>query len=80
MLRHLGDAVHPDGRVLICEQIMSNPPSSLTSQTDLCMMNVGGKERTAQMFEELVAMSGLKVVKIHKSDATDVGVVECVKA
>jgi O-methyltransferase domain len=80
VLRHLGDVLHPDGRVLIVEQIMSNPPSQLSAQTDLCMLNIGGKERSAADFEALTKAAGLKIVKIHKSEATDVGLVECVKA
>lgn len=80
VLRHLADALHPDGRVLITEQIMSNPPSHLSAQTDLCMLNIGGKERTAANFESLTASAGLRIVAMHRAEATDVGVIECVRA
>jgi hypothetical protein len=68
-----------DSRVLICEQIMSNPPTPLNAQTDLCMLGLGAKERTEKMFEQLVPSSDLRLVKIWKSKGTDVGVIECAK-
>jgi len=80
ILRHLAEAMTPDSRVLITEQLMPNPPTALNAWTDLCMMNLGGKERTEKMFRELAAMAGLKVVGFHKSLATDVAVIECEKA
>ena len=79
ILNHLAKAMAPDSRVLICEQIMSNPPSPLNAQTDLCMLGLGAKERTEKMFEKLVPASGLKLIKIWKSTGTDVGIVECGK-
>ncbi|ETN38171.1 uncharacterized protein HMPREF1541_06202 [Cyphellophora europaea CBS 101466] len=80
ILAHLAEAAAPDSKVLITEQIMPNPPTALNAWTDLCMMNLGGKERTEKMFGELVASAGLKVIGVHKSLATDVAVIECVKA
>lgn len=80
ILSHLAEAMAPDSKVLITEQIMPNPPTALNAWTDLCMMNLGGKERTEEMFGELVASAGLKMVGLHKSLATDVAVIECVKA
>ncbi|KIW62740.1 hypothetical protein, variant [Phialophora macrospora] len=80
ILSHLADAMAPDSRILITEQIMPNPPTALNAWTDLCMMNLGGKERTEKMFDALTASAGLKMVGVHKSLATDVAVIECVKA
>jgi O-methyltransferase domain len=80
ILGQLAKVMEPDSRVLICEQIMSNPPTRLNAQTDLCMLGLGAKERTEKMFEELVPRAGLKLIKIWKSKGTDVGVVECEKA
>lgn len=71
--------MNSDSRVLICAQIMSNPPSPLSAQTDLNMLGLGAKERTEKMFQELVPSSGLRFIKIWKSTGTDVGVVECGK-
>jgi hypothetical protein len=79
ILMHLADAMAPDSKVLITEQIMPNPPTALNAWTDLCMMNLGGKERTEKMFDTLIASAGLKMVGVHKSLATDVAVIECVK-
>ncbi|OAP63925.1 hypothetical protein AYL99_03152 [Fonsecaea erecta] len=79
ILSHLADAMAPDSRVLITEQVMPNPPTALNAWTDLCMMNLGGKERTEKMFDDLTASAGLKMVGVHKSLATDVAVIECVK-
>ncbi|OQV07915.1 hypothetical protein CLAIMM_12269 [Cladophialophora immunda] len=79
ILSHLADAMAPDSRVLITEQVIPNPPTALNAWTDLCMMNLGGKERTEKMFDDLTASAGLKMVGVHKSLATDVAVIECVK-
>ena len=79
ILNHLSKAMASDSRVLICEQIMSSPPSPLNAQTDLCMLGLGAKERTEKMFGELVPSSGLKLIKIWKSKATDVAIIECGK-
>jgi len=44
------------------------------------MLNIGGKERTEKNFRDLTTATGLKIVGIHKAQATDVAVIECVKA
>lgn len=80
ILRHLANAMTPDSRVLLCDQVMANPPSGLSAQTDLCMMNLGGKERTKKNWEYLVDMSGLKLLNIHMTPGTDVAIIECGKA
>jgi len=80
ILRHLRDAMADDSRVLITEQIMPNPPTALNAWHDLCMMNLGGKERTEKMFRAVAAAAGLKVIGVHPSLATDVAVIECEKA
>jgi hypothetical protein len=68
-----------DSKLLITEQIMESPPSQLAAQTDLCLMNIGGKERTERNFHDIVGRSGLKVTGIYKTEANKMGVVECVK-
>jgi hypothetical protein len=80
ILRRLADAAAPDSKILITEQIMGNPPSPLNAQTDLCMLSIGGKERTVKNFHHLAAASGLKVQEVYHAKGTNVGVVECVKA
>ncbi|KAF2669467.1 O-methyltransferase [Microthyrium microscopicum] len=79
ILTHLADAMAPDSRVLIVDQIMENPPPPLVAQTDFCMLTISGKERTREMFEELVGRAGLKVLEVHLAKGTPVGVVECIK-
>jgi hypothetical protein len=80
ILRNVANAATSDSRILITEQIMNNPPNPLSAQTDLCMLSIGGKERTAKNFHDLAAASGLKVQGIHQAKGTSVGVIECVKA
>jgi hypothetical protein len=80
ILKELVAAAAPDSKILICEQIVENPPPPLVAQTDFCMINIAGKERTHKMFEELATRAGLKVAKVSVALGTPVGIVECVKA
>ena len=80
MLKHLADAMAPDSRCLIVEQIMTNPPTPLVAYTDYVMLNIGGKERTLKNFQELGARGGLKYVKHWPSKTSAVGVIEYEKA
>jgi hypothetical protein len=79
ILKQLVAAAAPDSKILICEQIVENPPPPLVAQTDFCMINIAGKERTSKMFEELAAQAGLKVSSVSVAQGTPVGMVECVK-
>ena len=69
-----------DSRLLIVEQIMENPPKPFQAAIDIFMATISGKERTEQMFHEVVEAAGLKVVKFWKKDNEDAGVIECAKA
>lgn len=83
ILSHLADAMNdsnPNSRILITEQIMPNPPTSLPAQTDLCVMNLSGKERTKKDWLALVAPVGLRVAEFWETLGTEVAVIECVKA
>jgi len=80
ILSHLSAAMTPKSRVLICEQIYPSPPTSLPAQTDLCMLGLGGKERTKNNWHSLVAGSGLKLVKFWETPGTEVAIIECEKA
>lgn len=79
ILGHLRDAMTPNSRILITEQVVTNPPSSLTAQTDLVLMNIGGKERTEKDWRTLIATAGLEIVKFWNAEATEVSVIECKK-
>lgn len=86
ILQHLCDAMGTDSRVLICEQLMTDPPTALNVQADLMMLNIGGKERNQKCFEKITQAAGLKIVKIHRlPNAENVkggefAMIECAKA
>ncbi|KAL0938464.1 o-methyltransferase [Colletotrichum truncatum] len=67
----------PRARVLIMEHVVSDPPSVRSAATDMIMLNIGGKERTEQGFAKIAKDSGLKIVKVHRLEGTEIGVVEC---
>ncbi|KAH7141382.1 O-methyltransferase [Dactylonectria estremocensis] len=79
ILRHISDAMAPDSRLLIVEQVCAVPPSLMDAQFDFVMMTLGGKERNATQFENLVREVGLKIHDIHKKPSTPISVIECVK-
>lgn len=79
MLTQLSDAMASDSKVLISEMVMSNPPDPLAAMNDFGMLEIGGKERTADDWAELVARAGLKVEGIHGLDKK-MQVIECIKA
>jgi hypothetical protein len=61
------------------DQIVSDPPSVRSAAADMIMLNIGGKERNEQMFKHIVESAGMKIVKFHRKEGTEVGVVECAK-
>ncbi|KAK1725187.1 O-methyltransferase [Colletotrichum acutatum] len=79
MLTQLSDAMSSDSKVLIVEYVLPSPPPPIGAMTDFSMLGIGGKERTANDWEMLVARSGLKIEKIHGLDMK-MQVIECVKA
>ncbi|KAH7152774.1 O-methyltransferase [Dactylonectria macrodidyma] len=79
ILRHIADAMAPDSRLLIVEQVCAVPPSLMDAQFDFVMMTLGGKERNAMQFENLVKEVGLKIHNIHKKPNTPISVIECFK-
>lgn len=66
-----------DSKLLIVEQILENPPNPFAVAADVFISTVGGKERTMEDFEYVTSQAGLKIVKVHRSPGTDVGIVEC---
>jgi hypothetical protein len=69
-----------DSRLLIVEQILTNPPSLSGSAVDIYMMLISGTERTAEGFQSLVERAGLKVLKVWEDDSSDYGLIECSKS
>ena len=56
-----------DGRVLICETVVTDEPGPSPAKLldiEMLVMTVGGKERTEQEFRELFAACGLKLSRI----------------
>ncbi len=53
ILQQISDAMAQDSRLLIVEQILSDPPSALGAAADMFMATIGGKERTLQNFHEI---------------------------
>jgi hypothetical protein len=79
MIKMIGDAMAPDSKCLIVEQILSNPPGPLVAYTDYLMLNIGGKERTLKNFEAIAEGAGLKVTNLFMSQGTPIGCVELSK-
>ncbi|KAK3938737.1 O-methyltransferase-domain-containing protein [Diplogelasinospora grovesii] len=80
ILQSISDAMVADSRLLILEQVMSNPPSVTAAATDIFMAGIGGKERTLDGFRDIAGRAGLKILGLHGNPGTDAAVVECAKA
>ncbi|KFH40298.1 Demethylsterigmatocystin 6-O-methyltransferase-like protein [Hapsidospora chrysogenum ATCC 11550] len=68
-----------DSKLLIVEQILDNPPDPFAAATDVFISTIGGKERTMDDFEHVTSRAGLRIVKVHRSPGSDVGIIECEK-
>lgn len=79
ILKIIANAMSPDSKLLIAEQIMANPPSAHAAALDLLMLNVGGKERTRDVWTKVISEAGLAVVNIWSSAVDAHAVIECVK-
>lgn len=84
ILSHISAAMAPTSRLLIGEMVVPESPENQPDKTvywmDLCMLVIGGKERSKREFESVLAGVGLKLVKIWRSNAGVQCVIECVKA
>ncbi|TLD30860.1 hypothetical protein PspLS_03035 [Pyricularia sp. CBS 133598] len=80
ILRNTAAAMAPDSRILIAEDVSSNPPHPLTAMMDMLMLTVGGKERTMEDFEAVIKEAGLRVSSVSRSADSPMAVIECVKA
>ncbi|KAF6827993.1 O-methyltransferase [Colletotrichum musicola] len=79
ILTQLKMAMAADSKVVISEYVLPNPPSALAAMTDFAMLEIGGKERTAQDWTTLVARAELKIEKIYGLDK-EMQAIECVAA
>jgi hypothetical protein len=67
ILRLMRDALPADGRVLLCEMVLSDDPGPTPAKMldiEMLVMTVGGKERTPEEFGELFASAGLRLNRI----------------
>ncbi|KAI6521689.1 hypothetical protein MCOR10_005856 [Pyricularia oryzae] len=80
ILRNTAAAMAPDSRILIAEDVATNPPHPLTAMMDMLMLAVGGKERTLEDFEAVIKEAGLRVTSVSRSADSPMAVIECVKA
>ena len=61
------DTLPKDGRVLVCEMVVTDEPGPTPAKMldiEMLVMTVGGKERTKDEFAELFASSGLRLSRI----------------
>jgi O-methyltransferase domain len=71
-----------DGRVLICEMVVTDEPGPSPAKLldiEMLVMTVGGKERTEQEFRDLFAACGLKLSRIVPT-GRPISVIEAVPA
>jgi len=71
-----------DGRVLLCEMVVTDEPGPTPAKLldiEMLVMTVGGKERTEQEFRELFAACGLKLSRIVPT-GRPISVIEAVPA
>ncbi len=82
-LENCRKAMKPDGTILIIEFVISKQPHphELTSFLDLEMLVMaGGKERTEQEYEKLLASAGFKMTRVIRTQAGAVSIVEAKQA
>ncbi len=79
ILRILVDAMAEDSRVLISDMLLENPPTLREAITAMSMVNVAGKERTHDEFENTLEGTGLKIIDIHRDPMSSDVILECAK-
>ncbi|KAK2020473.1 S-adenosyl-L-methionine-dependent methyltransferase [Colletotrichum zoysiae] len=79
ILKLITEAMSLDSKLLIAEQVISNPPSAHAAALDLLMLNVGGKERTRDAWARVISAAGLAIINIWSSAGGPHAVIECVK-
>jgi len=67
ILKRMRDKLPTDGRVLVCEMVVTDEPGPMPAKMldiEMLVMTVGGKERTKDEFAELFASSDLRLNRI----------------
>ena len=71
ILRNLANAMFPDSRLFIAENIKPKHPCSNTINMDVVMMTLSGCERTETEFEALLCGSGLRLDRVVRKAQGD---------
>lgn len=79
MLKQIQEAMAPDSRLLIVEEILSNPPTAFGSAQDILMAALGGKERTIEDWRALTGRAGLSLKATYRTEGSGVAVIECAR-
>ncbi len=82
ILRLMREKLPKDGRLLVCEMVVTDEPGPTPAKMldiEMLVMTVGGKERTEAEFAELFAASGLKLNRIVPT-VRPIAVIEAVPA
>jgi hypothetical protein len=80
-LKNCCQALDSNGKVLVLEMVVpsgNNPSAAKMLDLNMLVMCPGGKERTAEEFEELLSQAGLKLNRIIPTQE-DICIIECVK-
>jgi len=81
ILKNCCQALDSNGKVLVLEMVVpsgNNPSAAKMLDLNMLVMCPGGKERTAEEFEELLSQAGLKLNRIIPTQE-DICIIECVK-
>lgn len=60
---------NPNARVLVVEQLIGEPKNYAELLNLLMMLELNGKERTLEEYEEIGKSAGFKLAKVHATDA-----------
>ncbi|KAI9699923.1 MAG: hypothetical protein M1820_006985 [Bogoriella megaspora] len=73
MFKHIANAMAPDSKLLVSDVVLpsriENDAHAFFAWNDIGMMVMGGKERTKELFEELLGKAGLKLDHIYHVEA-----------
>jgi hypothetical protein len=67
------DKLPTDGRVLVCEMVVTDEPGPTPAKMldiEMLVITAGGKERTKDEFAELLASCGLQLNRIVPTEGT----------
>ena len=73
ILKRMRDKLPTDGRVLVCEMVVTDEPGPTPAKMldiEMLVITAGGKERTKDDFAELLASSGLRLNRIVPTEGT----------